>query len=609
MQSFQAGLHPSTSRRLLLRLVPLPQWGRIFSRARLLIISLLLISQSAFAQFGPLIESAPFRSNMPEVSARQQMVAAANPLAAQAGKEMLDAGGSATDAVIAMQLVLSLVEPQSSGIGGGGFALLYDAQKQKLVSLDGRESAPASVTPSLFLGADGKPVPLAEAYQGGRSVGVPGMIKLMARAHKASGRLSWQRLFRPAIRLSRDGFIVTPRLAMMLANADSLMKNVPATRRYFSRADGTLLQAGDRLRNPDYAALLARIAARGPDAFYAGSNARALIKAVADSPVAPAKLTQADLDAYAVIERPPLCGPYRGYRICSMGPPSSGATTILAALALLERFDLKALGPNNADAIHVIAEALAIAFADRERYLADPAFVAVPVTGLLDPAYLASRAALIDVNKAGGPYSAGNPPGADQSAFGLGLSHDIPSTSHMVAVDRRGNMVSWTGTVQAPFGSFLLAGGALLNNELTDFAFTPEKDGKPVANRAEPGKRPRSSMAPLIAFDASGKPVLAVGSAGGSRIIAHVLKALIARLDWGMSVQRAIDYPNVFKTPQGLEMEPGPVLSAVRAGLEAKGHKIIERLNVSGVQAIAREADGSLSGGADPRREGVALGD
>jgi gamma-glutamyltranspeptidase / glutathione hydrolase len=572
-----------------------------------LAVSMLAVSP-VLAQFGPLVESAPNRGELPIVEGNRQMVAAAHPLAAAAGKEMLDAGGSAMDAVIAMQLVLTLVEPQSSGIGGGGFVLGRSGRSGDIASLDGRESAPAWVTQNLFLQTDGKPVAMIDAFQGGRSVGVPGMVAMMAKAHKSQGRLPWQRLFAPAIRHARDGFAVTPRLAGMISNAQALMKNFPETQRYFSRADGTPLQAGDVLRNPAYAAFLKRLAREGARAFYSGSNAKAIASAASASPVSPANLTTQDLQRYRVEPRKALCGPYRQWTLCSMGPPSSGATTMLAALGQLERFDLAAMGPQSADAIHLIAESLAVAFADREKYLADPGFVPVPASGLIDPAYLAARSALIDPARAGGPYSAGEPPRGDKIAWGNGAHIDVPSTSHMVAADRLGGVASWTGTVQAPFGSFLMVNGYLLNNELTDFAFTPERDGVPVANRAQPGKRPRSSMTPTLVLDKDGRLVAALGSAGGSRIIAHVMKTLIAHLDWGLPMQRAIDYPNFFKTGQGLEIEPGPVATTVRPGLEAKGHKIIERPNVSGVQGIAVTPRG-FSGGADPRREGIVLSD
>jgi gamma-glutamyltranspeptidase / glutathione hydrolase len=577
------------------------------------VTTLLLLAQPACAQFGPLIESAPQRSDMVAAKATQQMVAAANPLAAAAGKKMLDAGGSAMDAVIAMQLVLTLVEPQSSGIGGGGFVLSHNGRTKKTTSFDGRETAPVAASANLFLGSDGKSLPVVEAYQGGRSVGVPGMIALMARSHKSQGRLPWRKLFEPAIMIARDGFAVSPRLHSMIENAQSLIEKFPAAKATFIGSDGKALGSGAPYKSPAYAAILQKIAAKGAAAFYRGDNAAAIVDAVKNSAVSPATLTLKDLRDYKVAERAPLCGLYHSYKICGMGPPSSGAVAILQSLKLLEAHDLKKMGPQSADAIHVISESLAIAFADRDVHLADPAFFDVPIAGLLDQTYLASRAALLDPAKAGGPYAAGNPPAKSQSALAPNFNNDVPSTSHMVAADTYGNVASWTGTVQAPFGSFLQVNGYMLNNELTDFAFLPVRDGKAVANKVEPGKRPRSSMSPTLVFDAQGRVVMALGSAGGARIIAHVLKTIIAHVDWGLDVQQAIDYPNFFKSAQGLDIEPGVIATAVRELLEAKGHKVSERANVSGLTGltISHGPNGTrtLQGGADSRREGIALGD
>ncbi len=586
--------------------------SRILQTLLFCLLALLSVSNS-HAQFGPLIESSPDRGQLPIVEAKHQMVAAANPLAAAAGKQILDQGGSAVDAAIAMQLVLTLVEPQSSGIGGGGFLLSHNPATKTTRSFDGRETAPSSATPGLFTGADGKPVSMVDAFQGGRSVGIPGMIRLMETAHKVEGKLPWAKLFDPAIRLARDGFLVSPRLSMMTGSAQKLIQNFPATAKYLLDKDGKPLAAGTRLRNPAYAKLLKEIAKKGPDIFYTGSFARDAVAAMASSPISPATVPVADFASYKVVERAPLCGRYRAYRICSMGPPSSGAVAILQALQMLSYADLRALGPTNPKSIHLIAESLAVAFADRELYLADPSFVDVPVKGLLDPDYVEKRWKLIDPSKAGSVYPPGQPLRESQQALAPHVGPDVPSTSHMVAADRMGNVATWTGTVQAPFGSFLMVRGVVLNNQLTDFAFLPEKDGMPVANRVQPGKRPRSSMSPAIVFDAQGRFVLAVGSAGGSRIIAHTLKTIIGVLDWDMSPQRAIEYPNFFKSAQGLAIEPGPVLEATKSGLEAMGHKLTVQQNVSGIQAIQARyaADGTVTyvGGADPRREGVVLGD
>jgi gamma-glutamyltranspeptidase / glutathione hydrolase len=576
------------------------------------LVMLFSVSQTC-AQFGPLVESAPDRGVLPVVEARKHMVASANPLATAAGKHMLDRGGSAVDAAIAMQLVLTLVEPQSSGIGGGGFLLTFDPAAKATRSFDGRETAPSTATPQLYLTADGKPVSMVDAYQGGKSVGIPGMIRLMETAHAAGGKLPWARLFDPAIKLAKGGFPVSPRLAGMIGNAQSLMQKFPATARYFADKNGKPLAAGAMLKNPAYARLLKDIARNGPDVFYTGSFATEAVAAMAASPVSQSSVPVADFAAYKVQERAPVCGRYRSYRVCSMGPPSSGAVALLQSLQMLQYSDLPKHGPGSADSIHLMAETLAVAFADRELYLADPAYGDVPVKGLLDPDYVEKRFKLIDRMKAGGPYPPGQPLREKQQALLPHVGPDIPATSHMVAVDGQGRVATWTGTVQAPFGSFIMVQGVLLNNELTDFAFVPERDGVLAANRVQPGKRPRSSMSPTLVFDAQGRFVLAVGSAGGSRIIAHTLKTIVGVLDWGMPPQRAIEYPNFFKTAQGLAMEPGPVLETTRAGLEALGHVITVQTNVSGLTAIqavyARDGTVTYSGGADPRREGIVLGD
>jgi len=544
--------------------------------------------------------------------AKHYMAAAANPLAADAGREMLAKGGSAADAAIAMQLVLSLVEPQSSGVSGGGFAVVYDAATGQTTSIDGRETAPAGATERLFLNPDGTPASIRDAIQGGRAVGTPGMFRLLEALHKKYGVLPWRTLFAPAIRHAEQGFAITPRFTMMVTQAKSLLAAFPAARAYFLDANGESWPVGHILKNPDYARLLHRIAAKGADAYYTGATARKIADAVQTSPRFPGSLTVDDLKAYKTIERPLLCGAYRQYKVCSMAPPSSGATTLLATLALLEPYDLKALGPQSPKAIHLVARAQAVAFADRDAYVADPAFIDVPTAGLIDRGYLATRAGQIDPERATPLPAAGTPPGVGKSAWLPDHGHQLPSTSHFVAIDAKGNAVTYTGTVQAPFGSFLLVDGAILNNEMTDFAFVPAANGKPVANRVEPGKRPRSSMTPTLVFNPDGSLRLALGSAGGSRIIGHVLKTLIASLDWGMDIQRAIDYPNYFLGPQGLEIEDGSALETMKPALAALGYTVVERQSVSGLQGleiVRRDGDTDIEGGADPRREGVAVGD
>ncbi|HEY4548182.1 MAG TPA: gamma-glutamyltransferase [Pedomonas sp.] len=568
----------------------------------------------AFAQSVPIETSGAQYASHEAPRAERHMVAAANPHASAAGLEILRAGGSAVDAAIAMQLVLSLVEPQSSGVGGGGFLLTHDAKAGRTTSYDGRESAPQSATPALFLGADGKPLPFAQAFTGGRVVGIPGTFRLMELAHRQHGKLKWAALFQPAIRLAEQGFAISPRMFSMLESAAPVARDFPEVQRAYFGSDGKPLPVGTVLKTPDYAALLKDIAARGADAYYTGKPAERAIKAITQSPKAPVEVTKADFANYKAIEREAVCGTYRAYKICGMGPPSSAATTLIATLKMLERFDLKALGPKSPEAIHLIAEATALAYADRGHYLADPAYVQVPVKGLIDNAYLAERAKLIDPRRATNRYPVGTPPMETKAAFAPHAGPHIPSTTHFVAVDANGNAASWTASVQAPFGSFLMVDGYLLNNELTDFSFVPEANGQPVANRAEAGKRPRSSMAPTLVFDGEGRLVLAVGSAGGSRIITHVLKTVIANLDWGMDIQKAISFPNFHKDDGGtLEIERGSALEALRPQLEAMGHMVALRPTVSGLQGIqlVRDASGkaTLLGGADPRREGVALGD
>jgi gamma-glutamyltranspeptidase/glutathione hydrolase len=542
------------------------------------------------------------------------MVSAAHPLATAAGLEILRAGGSATDAAITVQLVLSLVEPQSSGIGGGGFLLHFDARTGRISSIDGRETAPASVREDLFLKPDGTPKSFLEAIAGGRTVGVPGAMAMMELAHQRYGKLPWARLFDPAIRIAQDGFAVGPRLHAMVASARTILLDFPAARALYLTAEGQPVPVGTIIRSPDYARFLATLARDGARAFYTGANARAIVEAVSTSPRAPAQMTLRDLSAYRAIARPPVCGTYRGHQLCLMGPPSSGATTVLATLKMLERFDLKAMGANSLQATHVIAQAMGLAFADRNRFIADPAFVRVPVAGLLDPTYLLNRSQLITTGRTTGRYTPGSPPALRQAAMAPTNGPDIPGTSHWAVVDSAGNAVSFTGTVQGPFGAFLLIDGYFLNNELTDFAFNPRTEQDPSINRAEPGKRPLSSMSPTIVTDANGRFLLAVGSAGGQRIIAHTIKTLIGVLDWGLDVQEAIELPNVTGMAAAMDVEQGTALEALKPQLEALGHKVTARPIVSGLHGIqaVRDADGRLLhylGGADPRREGIVQGD
>ena len=542
----------------------------------------------------------------PPVRAAHEMVVAANPLAAQAGLDILRQGGNAVDAAVAVQMVLTLVEPQSSGIGGGGFLLAFDGKSQTLTAYDGRETAPAAATPDMFLHADGTPMEFDEAVVGGLSVGVPGAVRMLELVHRERGRLPWSQLFGAAIKLADEGFPISPRLHDLLA-ADEHLKRIPAAAAYFYQADGAPLPAGSLLRNPALAETLRLIAKDGADAFYSGRVADDIVAAVTTSPLQPAQMTQVDLAGYAAKAREPVCAPYRQWRVCSMAPPSSGGIAVLQMLALLARFDLKAMAPESAGAVHLIAQAGRLAFADRDRYVADPDKVAVPTTQLLGATYLQERSGLIRTDRDLGKATAGEL--KQQSGWAVPLPQFEPlSTSQISIVDREGNAVSFTTTIEGPFGSRLFVDGFLLNNELTDFAFKPERDGQPVANRVEPGKRPRSSMAPTMVFDQQGRLVLVLGSPGGSSIIPFVAKTLIASLDWGLDPQAAADLPNFGNRNGATELEKGTALEALSPQLQAMGHEVKLTAMTSGVAVIAVTPEGLL-GGADSRREGVAVGD
>ncbi len=537
--------------------------------------------------------------------AKGGVVSAADPRAAEAGREILRQGGTASDAAIAMMLALTVVEPQSSGIGGGGFMVHSDGKTGAIGTIDGRETAPASATPDLFIGADGKPMPFIDAAPGGRSVGVPGNIALAARASTRWGKLRWSALFRPAIRLAENGYQVTPRLAEALSRVKSLWPDFPAAQAIYWQ-DGRPKQAGDTVRNPALAALLRKVATKGPAAFYSGGNAAAIIEAAGQSKRNPTRITRKDIATYRAIERDAVCSSYRQYRLCGMGPPSSGATTVFQILGMLERFDLRALGKDNPQSWHLIAEAMRLGYADREKYLGDPDFVAVPVSGLLDKAYIAGRSALISPDRSLGSYDAGTPPGAQPRT--AALSGEVGGTTHFVAIDGAGNVASMTSTVEGPFGSQLIANGYFLNNELTDFTFAPEKDGAPVANRVDAGKRPLSSMSPTIVFGPDGKAIFAVGAAGGKTIIMQVAKTLIAHFDWGLSAREALAAPNIYFAGDAILVEPGTALAAMQGQLAGFGHTVISGRMSSKANAAERTATG-WQGAADPRSEGVALGE
>lgn len=533
------------------------------------------------------------------------MVAAANPLAAEAGREILRAGGSAVDAAIAVQLVLNLVEPQSSGIGGGAFMLHWSQAEKRLVTLDGRETAPAAARPDRFIGLDGKPLAFMAAVVGGRSVGVPGTVRLMEDAHKRWGKLPWARNFEPAIRLAEAGFAVSPRLNGLLTGEKALRNDARASAYFY---DGeTPRPVGHLLKSPAFAETLKAIASGGAAAFYSGRIADDIVATVTGHAGNPGDITLADLAAYKVVEREPVCGPYRVYRVCGMGAPSSGGVAVLQILGALQGHDLARLGPGP-DAAHLIAEAGRLAYADRARYLADPAFVPVPQAGLIDEAYIRDRAKLIAPDTSMGRAKAGEPP--MRRAFLHAGSEGIENgTSHISIIDRDGNAVAMTTTIEDGFGARLMtAGGFLLNNELTDFSFQPEEDGKPVANRVEPGKRPRSSMAPTLVFDRFDRLYVVAGSPGGSLIINYVAKTLIGLLDWRLDPQQAVDLGNFGSRNGPTELEQGSEAAGWAEALKAKGHEVRAIPMTSGTQAIIVSPIGYV-GGADGRREGVAIGD
>ena len=532
------------------------------------------------------------------------MIAAANPYAAEAGAAVLAEGGTAADAMVAVQAVLGLVEPQSSGLGGGAFLLWYDAGTGEITTLDGRETAPLEARPTLFQDAEGEPLKFFDAVVGGRSVGVPGTPALMQEAHRRWGNSSWASLFSRGITLAEEGFIVSPRLAAMVsADADRLSRD-PETQNYFF-PDGSALAAGALHRNTAYAASLRALAGNGVTPFYTGSVAKAIVEKVRNNPDNAGVLSEIDFALYQVRERAAVCASYRGYDICGMGPPSSGGISVGQTLGLLEPFDLGA--PEEARAWRLIGDASRLSFADRGRYIADSDYVPVPVEGLLAPDYLRQRAKLLTGGAALAAVSAGKP----EFDHSLHLADDeaieLPSTSHISIVDSFGNALSMTTTIENAFGSRLMVGGFLLNNELTDFSFRSHRDGVPIANRVEPGKRPRSSMAPTIVMR-EGAPVAVLGSPGGSRIIPYVAKTVVAIIDWEMEAQAAVSLPHLVNRFGKYDIEEGTSAEALAKPLKDMGYEVsITGLN-SGLHLILLDEDG-LSGGADPRREGIVLGD
>lgn len=572
---------------------------------------MLRIVTSVFAALGaslvfaqPAPEAPSGWAPQPAVHASRQLVVAAHPLAADAGLQILRRGGSALDAAIATQMVLNLVEPQSSGIGGGGFLLHYGASNRALRAYDGRETAPRAATPALFLDVEGKPMGFAQALVGGRSVGAPGLVPMLEAAHRQHGRLPWRELFAPAIALAEEGFAISPRLHALLER-DRFLRDDPRSRSLYYEPSGRARAAGAVLRNPELAATLRAIAADGSRALAAGDIASDIVAAVRTHPRNPGLLTLQDLAGYRPIEREPLCAQYRQWRVCGMPPPSSGGVAVLQILKLLETRELRQLAPDSLMAAHLLTEAGRLAYADRNAYVADPAFVPVPLRAMLAPTYLRERAALIDPRRSidlapAGRLTARSPIG--------GESPEQPATTHLTVLDRNGNVVALTSTIESAFGARLMVRGFLLNNELTDFSFAPERDGERVANRVEGGKRPRSSMAPTMVFDRHGQLVLTIGSPGGNWIINYVARALVAVLDWQLELPQAFALPHVGSRNGPTELERGTSAQALRHGLELLGHRVQEIDMTSGLHGMQRTRTGWL-GAADPRREGTARGD
>ncbi|KJF86324.1 gamma-glutamyltransferase [Photobacterium phosphoreum] len=539
------------------------------------------------------------------VHGKQWMIATANHYASEAGAAMLRQGGNAIDAMVATQLVLGLVEPQSSGIGGGGFLVYWDNDNHQMTTFDGRETAPFAVTPRLFQDKKGQPLAFYDAVVGGRSVGTPGTIKLLWNSHQQYGQLQWKKLFQPAIKLAKKGFIVSPRLAALVAKDATHLQRWPQTRHYFFDGQGQPIQAGQILINQPYANTLRKIADYGQKAFYQGDIAREIVNTVQNAVGNPGVLSSIDLASYRVKQRSPVCAPYRQYQICGMGPPSSGALTLGQIMAMLSHYPLAKMGADNINSWRLIGDASRLAFADRGRYMADSDYVPMPTTGLLDPAYIQQRAQLLATNKKLAAVKPGAPPWDHATLQTTDEAIELPSTTHFAIVDRQGNVVSMTSTIENSFGSRLMVGGFLLNNELTDFSFRSHIDGVPIANRIEPGKRPRSSMAPTIVMH-NNQPVLAIGSPGGSQIIGYIAKTLVAYLDWNMDLQQAINLPNINNRFGTFELEQNTSATVWAPKFEQLGYKTMVKDLNSGIQAISI-APKQLIGAADSRREGKVI--
>ena len=553
------------------------------------------------------LEGPPAVSDLKPGFAQKHMIAAAHPLAAKASLTMLRDGGSAVDAAIAAQMVLTLVEPQSSGIGGGAFMVHFNATNGAIDSYDGRETAPASAHPRMFLDTQGKPRGFFDAAVGGTSVGVPGLIRMLEMVHKDHGKLPWHTLFAPAVKLAEGGFLLSKRLAGILER-ERYLRETPGAQGYLYHLSGATKAPGSVIKNPALADTFRQIASGGARAFYEGAIAKDIVAAVRGAAKNPGGMRLDDLARYRAVKRKPVCGPYRSWLVCGMGPPSSGGVTMLQILGMVQDFDLASMAPASPAAVHIVSEASALAFADRNAYIGDPDFIKVPTTGLLNAGYLRARAKHISLQKSGGRRQPGAP-GARTAFTGAAQQTDKGhSTTHLSVIDGDGNALAMTSSIETIFGSRLMARGFLLNNQLTDFSFRPDHRGQPVANHAAPGKRPRSSMSPTLVFDDKGDVVLAIGSPGGSRIIGYVTKAVIGALDWKLSMQDAVDLPNFLSRNRGTEIERGTALEKHRPSLEALGHQVKLISRHSGLQGILKTSKG-LQGGADGRREGVAYGD
>ncbi len=555
----------------------------------------------------PAAVAAPAPAPRPAARAAKHMVAAANPSAARAGLEILRAGGSAIDAAIAVQMVLNVVEPQSSGIGGGGFLVHYSAKSQSIETYDGRETAPAAATPDMFLNSDGSRREIHGVAPGGLSVGVPGLLRMLEAAHKDHGKLPWRRLFDSAIELADEGFEISPRLHGLVSR-DRHLKKFDPTRSYFFDAAGDAKPVDTRLINRSLASTFKVIADFGPDAFYIGPIAEDIVAAARGASPNPGRITADDLQTYRAKKREPVCSLYRQWVVCGAPPPASGGVTTLQILGTLQGFELAAMKPGSAEAVHLIAEASRLAFADRGQYLADPDAVRVPVGRMIDPGYLAIRAKLISRAAAMEKAEPGSFAGQAARRYAPSPDEHGLSTTHVSIVDGDGNVVSLTSSIKNAFGSRLMVRGFLLNNQLTDFSFSPARNGRPIANAAAANKRPRSSMSPTLVLDAGGKPVLAVGTPGGSAIIGYVAKTIIGVLDWKLNPQAAIDVPHYVNRNGPTDLEADTPVAALQPVLEGLGHKVRVLNMVSGLHAIQITKNGLL-GGADPRGEGVAIGD